>query len=314
MIANTLRKTFQTPSKTSYLVHEVIARSTGISYPAINTSELVRIHAVLPPHDEQTAIAAFLDNETAQIDTLIAKQERLIATLQEKRQALISHAVTRGLNPNAPMKESGIEWLGEVPAHWGVERNQWLFGEVNERSTTGDEELLSVSHLTGITPRSEKNVNMFMAETLEGYKLCQPGDLVINTMWAYMGALGISEQIGLVSPSYNVYRPKDSSLINPKYLDYLYRTPAHIVEIRRNSKGVWESRLRLYPTSFLTMQTPLPPRAEQDAIVAHLGQKLNLYDAVERKCLSAIAVLQERRTALISAAVTGKIDVRAAMD
>ena len=147
----------------------------------------------LPPLGEQNAISAFLDRETAQIDSLIAKQERLIAVLQEKRQALISHAVTKGLNPAAPMKDSGVEWLGEVPAHWQVRRNKSIYQEVDDRSTTGEEELLSVSHITGVTARSEKTVNMFMAETLENYKRCQPGDLVINTMWAYMGALGTAK-------------------------------------------------------------------------------------------------------------------------
>ena len=106
--------------KTNYVVDEVIARSVGVSYPAINPSELVRIHAVVPPLNEQIAVAAFLDREIAKIDALIAKQERLIAVLQEKRQALISHAVTRGLNPDALVKDRGLEWLGEVPAHWGL--------------------------------------------------------------------------------------------------------------------------------------------------------------------------------------------------
>ena len=138
--------------------------------------------------------------------------------LQEKRQALISHAVTKGLNPDAPMKDSGVEWLGEVPAHWEVRRNKSIYQEIDDRSTTGEEELLSVSHITGVTARSEKTVNMFMAETLENYKRCQPGDLVINTMWAYMGALGTAKIPGVVSPSYNVYRGRNLKRIIPSIL------------------------------------------------------------------------------------------------
>ena len=153
-----------------------------------------------------------------------------------------------------------MEWLGEVPAHWEVKRNKSIFRQADDRSTTGEEELLSVSHITGVTPRSEKTVNMFMAETLEDYKRCQPGDLVINTMWAYMGALGTAKILGVVSPSYNVYRTRNPECINPQYIDYLYRTPRHITEIGRNSRGVWESRLRLYPNEFFDMRTPLPPR------------------------------------------------------
>jgi type I restriction enzyme S subunit len=104
----------------SYFVEQVIARSTGVSYPAINASELVAIPVPVPPLPEQTQIAAFLDRETAKIDGLVAEQRRLMELLKEKRQAVISHAVTRGLNPHAPMKPSGVEWLGDVPAHWEV--------------------------------------------------------------------------------------------------------------------------------------------------------------------------------------------------
>ncbi len=272
--------------------------------------DLKRLPIPLPPPEEQRAIAAFLDRETAQIDALIARLEALVALLQEKRQALISHAVTKGLDPTAPMKESGVEWLGEVPGHWEVERNKWLFREVDQRSELGDEELLSVSHITGVTPRSEKNVTMFMAESNEGYKVCRPGDLVINTMWAYMGALGISSHHGIVSPSYNVYRLINDDLLDSKYLDLLYRTPVHVMEIKRNSRGVWESRLRLYPDEFFEMYTPVPPRREQELILQYLAQLTDQMAVVSDQCLKTIELLRERRAALISAAVTGQIDVR----
>lgn len=293
-----------------YTISEVISRSVGVSYPAVNASELAKIKIPVPPLDEQIAIADFLDCETAQIDALIAKQEEFITQLQEKRQALISHAVTNGLNPTAPKKDSGVDWLGEIPSHWEIRRNKNIFLEVNDRSETGDEELLSVSHITGVTPRSEKNVNMFLAESMEGYKRCLPGDLIINTMWAYMGALGLSDYAGIVSPSYNVYRLREPDCFNYKYLDYLYRTPRHIVEIGRYSKGVWESRLRLYPTEFFSMMTPVPPREEQDRIVDFITTETNRLAVLEEKCHKSIAVLQERRSALITAAVTGQIDVR----
>ena len=150
---------------------------------------------------------------------------------------------------------------------------------------------------------------MFMAETLENYKRCQPGDLVINTMWAHMGALGTAKIPGVVSPSYNVYRGRNPEEINPQYIDYLYRTPRHVIEIGRNSRGVWESRLRLYPDEFLDMRTPLPPRPEQDHIVEYIRQKNEQYALAEKRCQDCIGLLQERRSALISAAVTGKIDL-----
>ena len=171
---------------------EVVKRSVGVNYPAINASELGNILVYVPPLTQQNAIADFLDCETAKIDALIAAKERLLGILMEKRRALIAHAIKRGLNPDVPYRDSGIPWLGTIPAHWKTERTKWLFHERDERSETGDEELLTVSHLTGVTPRSEKNVNMFEAETTEGYKLCCAGDLVINTLWAWMGAMGVS--------------------------------------------------------------------------------------------------------------------------
>ena len=121
--------------------------------------------------------------DVTRIDALIAEQRRLIELLKEKRQAVISHAVTTGLNPNAPMKPSGVEWLGDVPAHRKIETARRLFVERDVRSVNGDEDLLTVSHITGVTLRSEKNVNMIEAESNEGYKICFPGDLVINTLF-----------------------------------------------------------------------------------------------------------------------------------
>ena len=115
------------------------------------------------------------------------------------------------------MRDSGIEWLGAVPSHWHTENTRWLLDEIDDRSEDGSEELLTVSHLTGVTTRAEKDVNMFLAESNEGYKRCRAGDLVINTLWAWMGAMGVARQDGIVSPAYNVYRPTQG--FDPDYLD-----------------------------------------------------------------------------------------------
>jgi type I restriction enzyme, S subunit len=264
---------------------------------------------ILPPLLEQLAIMDFLDRETTKIDALVSKKERLIELLQEKRTALITQAVTKGLDPGVPMKNSGVEWLGQIPETWDVRKNKVLFREIDDRSVFGEEELLTVSHITGVTPRSEKEVYMFEAESHEGYKVCSAGDLVINTMWAWMGALGIAHQEGMVSPSYNVYRITDGGLL-PGYLDYLCRIPAYVTELTRYSKGVWKSRLRLYPDEFLQVMAVVPPVEEQHAILDYLGQETSRIEALIAKVKLAIERLSEHRTALISAAVTGKIDVR----
>lgn len=267
----------------------------------------------VPPRDEQQLIETFCAREAAKIDALVVEQERLIELLNEKRQAVISHAVTKGLNPDAPMKDSGIDWLGPVPAYWECVRNKAVFREVDERTEDATGELLTVSHITGVTRRSEKDVNMIMAETLEGYKKCAPGDLVINTMWAWMGALGCSSLNGLVSPSYNVYRPRDPTRLLAAYYDYLCRLPAHAIAMKARSTGVWESRLRLYPDAFLDMRMPLPPFDEQGRIAGYLDEQIQRWDTLIGEAQRAINLLQERRTALIAAAVTGQIDVRGAV-
>lgn len=281
----------------------------GAKMPRANWEFIGNLPGLVPPEDEQRAIAAFLDRETARIDALIEKKQRQIELLKEKRIALISHAVTKGLNPDVRMKDSGIEWLGEIPEHWQVFRAKVLFEEVDERSSTGDEELLTVSHITGVTRRSEKEVNMFMAESMEGYKKCNQGDLVINTMWAWMGAMGIAPEAGIVSPSYNVYRFRHGNC-EPWYYDYLIRTGRFISEVICHSKGVWTSRLRLYPAEFFEIRMPYPPLQEQIQIINAIRHETGNYDELERKLLESIDMLLEYRTALISAAVTGKIDVR----
>jgi type I restriction enzyme, S subunit len=170
-------------------------------------------------------------------------------------------------------KDSGVNWLGKVPANWKVIRNKQIFKERDNLSMTGKETLLTVSHITGVTPRSEKNVNMFMAESMEGYKICHKGDLVINTMWAWMGALGTSNYFGICSPAYNVYMPNKNIPYDHRYFDYLYRTPNSIMEMTRNSRGIVSSRLRLYPKDFFQILTVLPDIATQRAIADYLDTK-----------------------------------------
>ena len=293
---------------------ELQRQASSVVVPILNKTGIGAVEYPTPPLPEQRAVAIFLDRQTSNIDAAIDEYRRLIELLGEKRAALISHAVTQGLDPNVPRQESGIPAVGQVPAHWKVRRNKHIFEQVNARSTTGEEELLTVSHITGVTPRSEKQVNMFLAESLEGYKMCQPGDLVINTMWAWMGALGITEYEGIVSPSYHVYRLREAQKEKyiPRYLDFLYRVPAYVCEITRFSKGVWSSRLRLYPDEFFEMYTPLPPVEEQHAIAAYLDRQTANIDAALAEIETAIAHMQEYRSALIAAAVTGQIDVRQA--
>jgi type I restriction enzyme S subunit len=175
--------------------------SIGVTRFGLPKGEIGRLLLPVPPLDQQHTIVAYLDRETGLLDGLIAAKNQLLGLLAEKRQTLVNRAVLRGVIPEASLRDSGVPWLGQIPAHWDVERSKWIFRERDERSPTGEEEMLTVSHLTGVTPRSEKDVNMFEAETTEGYKICYPGDLVINTLWAWMGAMGVSPVHGIVSPA-----------------------------------------------------------------------------------------------------------------
>lgn len=286
--------------------------SQGVTRVGLGKHSLENVELPIPPLLQQKKIAAYLDNEVTKIDQLIQKlvdkQTGLLTKLQQKREALIAQAVTQGIDPSVPMRPSGVPWLGNIPAHWEVEYARWLFAEIDERSTDGNEELLSVSHLTGVTSRAAKNVNMFMAEDMTGYKVCQSGDLVINTLWAWMGAMGVSPQPGIVSPAYHVYRADPRHLL-PSYIDYLVRMTAFAQEVTRYSKGVWSSRLRLYPEGFFEVQLPIPPLAEQHEIVNHIKAETEKIDVLQKQVSSTIELLQERRTALISAAVTGQLEV-----
>ena len=203
-------------------------------------------------------------------------------------------------------------WLSSIPATWKQFRGKILFHDIDKRSETGEEELLTVSHITGVTPRKEKNVTMFKAESLEGYKLCEVGDFASNTMWMWMGAIGVSKYSGLVSPSYNVYRQKNSDYLS-EYLEYLLREPNLVAEYRRHSTGVRPSRLRLYPDKFLNIVFPLPSLGEQKAIADFLDKKTEQIDRFISLQKEAISLLKELRQAEITKAVTKGLDENAEM-
>ncbi len=215
------------------------------------------------------------------------------------------------LKPHAAYKDSGQDWLGSIPAHWGLLRAKRLFREVDERSKTGKEELLSVSHLTGVTPRRLKTVTMFMAESNVGHKVCRPGDLVINTLWAWMAALGVTRDTGIVSPAYGVYRPIDGGGMLPAYADHLLRTPLYAAEYQRRSTGVNSSRLRLYPEQFLRIPVLVPPLDEQALIVRFLDLANGRVDRAIRAKRKVIALLMEHRQAIAHRAVVSGVDSNA---
>lgn len=260
----------------------------------------------IPDIDTQKAIANFLDRETARIDQLIEKRESFLKLVDEKKTALTALAVNGSNLDSSADGESG--WFGTLPAEWAVRRAKFMFRERDTRSVTGEEELLTVSHITGVTSRAEKDVNMFLAESMEGYKLVFEGDVAVNTMWAWMGALGVSPLDGLISPSYGVYAPTGNHFTF-RYLDLLLRSRPFVAEVNRRSKGVWSSRLRLYPDAFLDIPFPVPEIDVQNKILAALDSATEREDKLAAASLKSLDRLREFRAALITAAVSGRIDV-----
>ncbi len=298
---------------TCNLTRERVKRMVSTTtYPNLRVDEYCSALLPVPPPGEQTAIMRFVGWANGRLEKAIRAKRRVIALLNEQKQAIVHHAVTRGLDPSVPLKPSGVPWVGDIPKHWEIRRAKYIYREVDERSVDGVEELLSVSHLTGVTPRSQKNITMFKAASYAGHKLCRPGDLVVNTMWAWMGALGVSTYAGIVSPSYAVYRPHRSESILGTYIDGLLRSRPYISNIICRSTGLRGSRLRLYPEEFFRLPVILPPADEQERIVKAIqGETAELNGAIsglERE----IDLLREYRTRLVADVVTGKLDVREA--
>jgi type I restriction enzyme, S subunit len=292
---------------------DVVSSSTfGAKMPRADWQFLGNMPLTFPPPDEQAAVVRFLDWANGRLERAIRAKRKVIALLNEQKQAIVHHVVTRGLDPSVPLKPSGILWLGEIPEHWEVRRAKYIYREVDERSVDGSEELLSVSHITGVTPRSQKNITMFKAASYAGHKLCRPGDLVVNTMWAWMGALGVSTHAGIISPAYAVYRPHRPDGIAGAYMDGLLRSRPYVSNIICRSTGLRGSRLRLYPEEFLRLPIIQPPADEQQLIVQAIqGETSDLNNTIGR-LEREIELLREYRTRLVTDVVTGKLDVREA--
>ena len=276
-------------------------------------ADVKRLPTLLPPPGEQTAIAAFLDRETAMIDGLVAEQRRLLELLKEKRQAVISNAVTKGLNPRAPMKPSGIEWLGDVPEHWAVERGRFLFRKLDTPPEPEDG-VVTAFRDGQVTLRENRRTEGFTLAFLEvGYQRVRAGDLVIHGMDAFAGAIGVSESTGKCTPEYSVMTPARPGIDN-RYFARILRLMAQRNYIFVICPSVRERAPRFRFEAFKDIPLPVPPLEEQQKII-HLIESVSAETiTLAAEAQRAIDLLQERRTALISATVTGQIDVRNAAD
>lgn len=276
----------------------------------INYSDIGNSIFCRPPIKEQKTIAAFLDYETAKIDTLIEKQNQLIELLKEKRQAVISHAVTKGLNPDAPMKDSGIEWLGDIPDNWGIFKGKRIFMSVRNPAFDKDEHL-AVSQKYGVLPQSLM-VNLtdsrvvLALKGLDSFRHVDVDNFVIS-LRSFEGGIEHSKYCGCVSPAYTVL--KSVKAINANYYRYFLKSCAFISILQSLTDSLREGKSISYE-QFGGVTIPLAKFNEQNQIAKYLDHETSKIDTLIELQQQQINLLKERRTALISAAVTGKIDVR----
>lgn len=291
---------------------------TGAAQPGLNTGFAKQLMVCLPPAPEQAAIAAFLDRETAKIDELVVEQRRLMDLLKEKRQAVISHAVTKGLNPDAPLKPSGIEWLGDIPAHWEVVALKRIVShpiidgphESPKRLDEGIPFMSAESVAKGFLD-FEKKWGYISQEDHERYsQRYKPkwGDILLVKLGATTGTPAIVE----TEVEFNIWVPlaaiRPAPEIEPRFIFHVLRSD----NLKRAYELGWTygTQQTLGLGTISNLRIPLPPKQEREEIARQLDSVLPSFDALTAEAQHAIDLLQERRAALISAAVTGQIDVR----
>ncbi|MFC5460163.1 restriction endonuclease subunit S [Massilia niabensis] len=283
----------------------------------LNLDLLGTIPCPLPPLAEQMGIAAFLDRETAKIDVLIAEQEKLIALLAEKRQAIISHAVARGLNPNVPMKDSGVEWLGEVPVHWEVAalKRYWSVTDCKHITAEFVDDGYPLASIREVQSRfvsldtAKRTTRHFYEQLIEGGRKPLPGDLIFSRN----ATVGEVAQVNELHPPFAM--GQDVCLLRPLYEDWssdfmqaVIRSSIVVEQLKNIMVGSTFKRVNV--EEIRNLQVPAPPPDEQAKIAEFIINETNRLDLLKTEAERAVNLLNERRSALITAAVTGQIDVR----
>jgi restriction endonuclease S subunit len=283
-----------------------IKQTTGIQN--LDTNYYFEESVIYPPLNEQKSIANFLDQKTAEIDGLIADKEKLIELLQEKRQAIITEAVTKGLNPNVRMKDSGIEWIGEIPEHWNLRRIRYLANIRNVKASDSDIDktyvgLENIESKTGKLLTNGDDEQQFVGETANIFK---KGDVLFGKLRPYLAKCIIADFDGRCTSELLVL--KTTSYILPKYLHFFMLSPKFIDVVNSSTYG---AKMPRASWDFIgNLEIPLPSIKEQEDIVEYLTEFISRIDDLISDINTQIQKLKEYRQSLISEAVTGKIDVR----
>ena len=273
----------------------------------LNYSEFSKLMLFLPSIDEQSIIADFLDKKCVELDSLISDIQSQIEILEEYKRSVITEAVTKGLDPDVEMRDSGIDAFELIPKHWEVLKIKWLLRERNERSVLGEEEPLSMSQKFGIIPTSQMDIIPNMASSFVGAKITHIDDLVFNKLKAHLGVFAVSKYYGLVSPDYAVYFTSGKSIV--KYLEFLFKTDNCISEFKRRSTGVGAGLTRLYTSDLFDIKVPIPPISEQMEIAKHLDCKISEINLAISEKQQQIETIEEYKKSLIFEYVTGKKEV-----
>lgn len=272
-------------------------------------SEMKSILLPVPPRPEQDQIVRFLDWKVSAINRLISIKRKQIALLHERQCVHISHIVTHGLHGRVATKNSGVEWIGDIPEHWQAMRCKYLFSERDERSQEGMEQHLSMSQKYGLVPDSQLDERRMLSESYAGGKLCYKDDLVLNRLKAHLGVFALSSQSGVISPDYTVLIPNTERVL-PAFAETVLKSDRCRSELRIRVRGIIEGFWRLYTDDFNTIVLPVPPIEEQAKIMEHIIEFRSKTKKYEDSLTQEISTLQEFKARLISNVVTGKIDVR----
>lgn len=282
---------------------------SGTTFKEISANSFSNCKLPCPDKCEQEKIASFLDERCSAFNCLISDIQSQIEALEEYKRSVITEAVTKGLNPDVEMRDSGIAWVGDIPAHWLVEKVKFHL-QRNEPRNPGDKQVLSVYREYGVIPKDSRDDNHNVtSEDTSNYKYVVPGNLVINKMKAWQGSMGVSEYEGIVSPAYFIYKFTDNQIM-PKYLHYLFRS-CYKDEFRRISGGIREGQWDLSPYEFSNTLLLIPPTDEQNRIVSYIDARISEIEFAITEKKQQIETIEEYKKSLIFEYVTGKKEVQA---
>ena len=294
-------------SQCEYIQQQLqLAANKTTAQPKLNKDDVRAIYCLIPSLPEQQQIADYLDKKCGEIDRVVETEKAVIEKLKEYKQSIITEAVTKGLDKSAPLKDSGIEWIGKIPQHWEIGKIKHKFYLSSEENNDENATLLSLFTHIGVRPRAEMEDKGNKAQTVIGYSLVRKGDIIVNKLLAWMGAIGLSDYDGATSPDYDIYRLRDLKNDCPMFYHYLFRSCNFKDECYKYGRGIMLMRLRTYPEEFLNIYIPKVSKEEQKQIVEYLDKKCSEIDKAIADKEQVIEKFTEYKKSLIYECVTGK--------